>query len=259
MINKLVETLAAAGRRAFSRLWRHQRLRPALSWVRRHLPETVAVAGIVSLVLVVNPAKLAAAFGRMDWRIALVMMPVAVTSYLLRGLAWWVALRRLAVRLTLRHTLAVELAGQVMVSLPLGDLSRVAMVRKLWKGRGARNLTGSIAFQELTFTLLLGLGILPRVFAKPDIALLLVAMTAAHVGVFTVIAWKPAYEWALARVERIRMLRRFDRQLRAVRPAVIALFDWRALIPIVLCQAVAVLLSYLLFNLGLHSLGIQIP
>lgn len=258
MINRLVEALAAIARRALSGLWRHRRLRPALRWLRRHLPEAVALAGIVALIGVVNPAKLATAFGRMDWRIALLMMPVVLVSYLLRGLAWWVALRRIDVRLSLRRTLSVELAGQLMVSLPLGDLSRIALVRRLWRGKGTGNLTGTIAFQELTFTMMLGLGMLPRVAGKPDLALLVVAMTLLHIGIFTVIVWRPAYEWALGRVERIHLLRRFDPQLRAVRPAVLTLFDWRAFIPILVCQAAAVLLSFLLFNLALHRLGIHI-
>lgn len=218
----------------------------------------MAVAGIIALVAVVNPAKLASAFGRMDWRVALLMMPVALSSYLLRGLAWWVALRCIDVGLSLRRTLSVELAGQTMVFLPLGDLSRIAMVRRLWRGKGVGNLTGTIAFQELTFTMMLGLGMLPRIAGKPDLALLVLAMTLLHVGVLTVIVWKPAYDWALAQVERIRVLRRFDRQLRAVRPAVVALFDWRALVPILVCQAAAVTLTFLLFNLGLRGLGIHI-
>lgn len=102
--------------------------------MRHHLPETAAIAGLVALIVAVNPGKLGATFGRMDWRFALVMVPVTLASYLLRGLAWWVALHRIDVRLTLRRTLAIELAGQVMVSLPLGDLTRIAMVRKVWKG-----------------------------------------------------------------------------------------------------------------------------
>lgn len=258
MINRVVEALVAAARRAFSGLWRQRRLRPALSWLRRHLPETIAIAGVIALVAVVNPSKLASAFARMDWRVALLMVPVVLASYLLRGFAWWVALHCIDVGLSLRRTLCVELAGQMMVFLPLGDLSRIAMVRKLWRGKGVGNLTGTIAFQELTFTMMLGLGMLPRIAGKPDLALLVLAMTLLHVGVFTVIVWKPAYHWALTRVERIRMLRRFDSQLRAVRPAVVALFDWRAFVPIVVSQAAAVLLTFLLFNLGLHGLGIHI-
>jgi uncharacterized membrane protein YbhN (UPF0104 family) len=258
LINRLVEALAAAGRRAFSYVWRHRRLRPALRWLRRHLPESIAVLSLVALVTVVHPSQLASVFGRMDWRVALLMVPVVLTSYLLRGFAWWVALRCVGVRLSMPRTLTVELAGQLMVTLPLGDLSRVAMARKLAQGKGVGHLTGTIAFQELTFTMMLGLGILPRVATRPSIALLAVVMTLLHVAIFTVIVWKPAYHWSLRRVERIRVLRRFDRQMREVRPSVVELFDWRAFVPIMVCQAAAALLSFLLFYLGLRGLGIHI-
>lgn len=258
MINRLVEALASTARKALSHVWRHRRLRPALLWLRRHIPEVIALVSLAGLVTVVHPSELGRVFGGMDWRIALLMVPVVLASYLLRGFAWWLALRCVDVGLSLARTLIVELAGQLMVTLPLGDLSRVAMARKLSRGKGVGHLTGTIAFQELTFTMMLGLGILPRAVSQPGIALLAILMSLLHIGIVTVIVWKPAYEWSLRRVERIRFLRRFDRQLREVRPSVVSLFDWRALVPILLCQAVAALLSFFLFYLALRGLGIHI-
>lgn len=259
LISRVIDALCAAGRRALSHVSEHhRRVRQVLRMCRRHLPELIAALSLAGLVTVVHPAELGAVFGRMDWRVALLMVPVVLTSYVLRGLGWWVALRCVDAGLSLARTMAVELAGQLMVTLPLGDLSRVAMARKLSRGKGAGHLTGTIAFQELTFTMMLGLGIAPRAVSHPGVALLALAMTLLHVGIVTTIVWKPAYEWSLRRVERIRVLRRFDRQLREVRPSVVSLLDWRALIPILACQAAAALLSFFLFHLALRGLGIHI-
>ena len=80
-------------------------------------------------------------------------------------------------------------------------------------------------------------------------------MTLAHVGVFIILLWKPAYDWALRIVERLRILRRFDSQLRDLQPTFAALFAPSTLIPVLILNVLSVLLTYLLFYLALAALG----
>jgi uncharacterized membrane protein YbhN (UPF0104 family) len=230
----------------------------ARTWrfLRAHWLETFAAVSLVALIVAVNPPKLAQTLSRMSWHVALLMLPVAFASYVARGVAWWVGLRTIGSVISVWRTVAIEIAGQVMVFLPLGDLARVAMVRRAgFRRREPGELAGTIAFQELVFMTLLGFGVLPRVATQRDVALLVVLMTLAHAGIFTILVWKRAYDWAVDTVERVRLLRRFDRQLRDLRPAFVKLFTPRALVPILLCNAVAAGLNFLLFYLALRALG----
>lgn len=257
MINRLVETVRAAATRGYRWVAGHERFRPLLRFLRRHWAETLAVISLIALVAAVDPPKLARVFSRADWRPVALMLPVVLVSYGVRGAAWWVTLRRIGERISLRRCLAIEFAGQVMVFLPLGDLARVAMVRGTQHGADPGPITGTIAFQELTFMMLLGLGVLPRVVAEPGVAALAVVMVLLHAGVFTVLSWRPVYDWSRRTVERIRILRRFDRQLRELRPSFMKLWGLRTAVPVFGLQAVAALLNFLLFFLALRALGVS--
>ena len=223
---------------------------------RAHGMELVAVVCIVALVVSVNPVALAGVYRRTDLRLVLFMLPVAIGTYLARSLGWWVSLRHTGVDVDIRHSIAVEFAGQTMVFMPTGDLARIQLIKEVTgTTRKAGEITATIAFGELIFMTLMGLGVLPRVASHPDVALLVVAMVLVHLLVLTVLTWKPAYTWALGMVEKIKPLRRFDPQMRAIRPAFVELLTPRVAIPVVLCNVVAVFLSYLLFYLALHAVG----
>ena len=216
----------------------------------------IAALCILGLVIGVSPSKLVTALQKTDWRIAVLMIPVTIATYILRGTAWWFTLRKIGEHITLRRCLAVEFAGQVMIFLPMGDLARVAMARRAEKSPpGPGRVAGTIAFQELIYLTLVGLGVLPRAFSQPGIAILVVIMTIAHVAVFTILIWKTAYQWALRTVERIRILRRFDAQLRQLQPTFVELFRPATLIPVLLLNIVSVLLTYLLFYMAVVALG----
>jgi uncharacterized membrane protein YbhN (UPF0104 family) len=70
-----------------------------------------------------------------------------------------------------------------------------------------------------------------------------------------VLVWKPAYNRAIRTVERVRLLRRFDSQLRSIRPAFLELLHARVIVLVVMCNAAAVGLSFFLFYLSLHAIG----
>ncbi|MGH7723204.1 MAG: lysylphosphatidylglycerol synthase transmembrane domain-containing protein [Candidatus Dormibacteria bacterium] len=224
--------------------------------LRRHALEVVAVLCLVGLVLAVRPAALADVFGRVRIPLLLLMLPVTIGTYLARSLGWWVTLRAVEVDVDIRHSIAVEFAGQTMIFMPTGDLARIALIKEVTgTRRSGGQLTATIAFGELLFMTLMGLGVLPRIASHPDIALLLIAMVLVHLMLITVLAWRPAHNWAIRMVERIRPMRRFDSQLRSIRPAFIELLHVRVVIPVLLCNGVAVVLSYLLFYLSLHAVG----
>ena len=218
--------------------------------------EVVAVVCIVALVVAVNPSSLAGVYRKTNLGLLLLMLPVTLGTYLARSLGWWFTLRAVGVRVDLAHATAVEFAGQTMVFMPTGDLARISLIKEVTgTGRSAGELTATIAFGELLFMTMMGLGVLPRVASHPDIALLVILMVLVHLAVLTVLVWGPAYNWAVNLVEKVRPLQRFDPQLRAIRPAFIELLHLRVVVPVVVCNAVAVFLSYLLFYLALHAVG----
>ncbi len=224
--------------------------------LRKHAMELVAVLCLVALVLAVNPSMLGGVFGKANVGVILLMLPVTVGTYLARSLAWWVTLRQVKVDVDIRHSIAVEFAGQTMVFMPTGDLARIALIKEVTgTRRSSGQLTATIAFQELLFMTLMGLGVLPRVASHPDIALLVIVMVLVHLLILTVLVWQPAYIWAIHLVEKVRPLRRFDSQLRSIRPAFIELLHLRVVIPVLVCNAAAVFLSYLLFYLSLRAVG----
>lgn len=224
--------------------------------LRAHGLEIVAVLCLVALVLAVNPSSLAGVYRKTSVGLLLLMLPVTIGTYLARSLAWWFTLRRVGVDVDIRHSVAVEFAGQTMVFMPTGDLARITLIKEVTgTSRDGGELAATIAFQELLFMTLMGLGALPRVATHPDIGLLVIAMVLVHLLILTVLVWAPAYNWAITVVEKVRLLRRFDSQLRSIRPAFIELLHLRVVIPVVLCNAVAVFLSYLLFYLAVHAVG----
>lgn len=231
-------------------------LKPVWHLVRRYWAELFAAISLLALIVGVNPLQLGHVFGRLDWRIALLMVPVVFALYLCRGMAWLVALRAVGEHVGFVQTQVIELAGQVMIVLPMGDLARVAMVRNTDRERGVGTLTATVAIQELLFMLFVSFGALPRLAEHPGVALIMILTMLGFLSVFVILLWEAAYERAVRLVEHVKVLRRFDKQLHEIRPAFVRLCMPRNLIPIAFFQAVAALLSFLLFFLAMRSIGL---
>lgn len=232
--------------------------RPVLAFLRRHWMLALALVSVVGLVLAVNPAKLGGVLERVQLRPLLLMVPCTVAIYVLRGFGWHVALRRTGLRISLHRTLTVMIAGQALIFLPAGDLARVKMVRDTGSaGHDAGELTGTIAFQELLYMSIMGFAVLPAIAQHPDIGGLVALLTAAQLGILVILLWERGYNFAVRTVERIRLLRRFDSELRDIRPAFLHLFTPRAGIPILVFNALAVALAFALFLLALHAVGVN--
>ena len=225
--------------------------------LRRYWAELFAVASLLALIIGVNPLQLGHVFGHVDWRLALLMLPTVLALYVCRGTAWWLALRGIGEHISFARTQLIELAGQVMIVLPMGDLARVAMVRGTDRERGAGSITATVALQELLYMLFVSFGALPRIAKRPDVALVMIVTMLAFLSVFVILLWRPAYERAIRLVEHIPALRRFDRQLHEIRPAFVELCRPRTLAPIAFFQALAAMLSFLLFYFALRALGLN--
>jgi uncharacterized membrane protein YbhN (UPF0104 family) len=236
---------------------RHPRLAAVLGFLRRHWLESIAVLSLVGLVVAVNPLRLAGALGRTRPAELALMLPVVLLVYGFRGLGWWVALRHVGVRISPFRSVYLMYAGQALIFMPTGDLARVALVERTGaSGRGEGTLAGTIAFQELVYLGLVGLGVLPRVALHPDIAILVVLMTAAHAGIFVLILWERAYRWAVDVVTRIRLFGRFKPKLESLRPAFVEMMRPWNLAGVLVFNALAVGFLYLLFYLALRAVGI---
>lgn len=223
----------------------------------RHWLISLALLSLVALVILVDPLRLAAVLRSVRPDVLALMLPVTLAIYVFRALGWWVALRHVGVRIGVFRSIYVMFAGQTLVFVPTGDLARVALVKQTGaSGRDEGTIAGTIAFQELVFLGLLGLGVLPRVAIRPDVALLVVVMTLAHAGVFAVILWRPAYQRAVGVVTRIRPFRRFEPKLQSLRPAFMAMMQPWNLAGVLLCNAVAAVLMFLLFDLALRAVGV---
>ena len=256
VINSLVEAVTRGARRAWAATQRHRVLGAVARRLRHHALEIVAVLCLLGLVLAVNPATLAGVFRKVHVNLVLLMLPVTVGTYLARSVAWWFTLRQEKVDVDIRHAAAVEFAGQTMVFMPTGDLARISLIKEVTGTRRTTGeLTATIALQELLFMTLMGLGVLPRVATRPDIALLVIIMVLVHLLILTVLVWQPAYNWAIRVVEKVQVLRRFDEQLRSIRPAFLQLLHLRTIVPVIIANAAAVFLSYLLFYLAIRAVG----
>jgi uncharacterized membrane protein YbhN (UPF0104 family) len=227
------------------------------SFLRRHWLESVAVVSLLVLVLLVNPMRLAGVLGRVQPTVLALMFPVVLLVYAFRALGWWVALRHIGVRISVYRSVYLMFAGQTLIFMPTGDLARVALVERTGaSGRDEGTIAGTIVVQELVYLGLIGLGVLPRLAMQPGIALLVLLMVVAHVGIFVLILWRPAYEWAVGVVTRVRVFRRFRSRLESLRPAFLTVVRPWSLAGVLLWNAVAAGFLYLLFYLALRAVGI---
>ncbi|MDR0360809.1 MAG: flippase-like domain-containing protein [bacterium] len=215
------------------------------------------MVSLVALIIAVDPTKLVAAYDRVSLPALVLMLPVVLAVYVLRGVGWWVALRHLGVEIGPLRAVVIMFAGQTLIFMPAGDLARVALVEQTGaSGRDEGTLAGSIAFQELLFLTLLGLGALGQAFTELSTTLLVLFLTAAQAGIFVILLVAPVYQWAVGLVERFRLLRRFDRQLRSLRPAFMAMLAPRPLLGVLACNAAAALGMFVLFWLALRAVDV---
>jgi uncharacterized membrane protein YbhN (UPF0104 family) len=228
-----------------------------LGFFRRNWLWGLAIAGLVALVVVVNPVQLAKVFSQVNFSLLVLMAPTTVAIFIVRSIAWWFALRRIGIRIPPQQAVKVVFAAKPMVFLPAGDLGRVAVL-EVTGATGAHDVgevTATVAFQEIGFLILMGLPLIPALLIEPALAPLLAGLVLLMTGILVLLLWGRAHARALALVERIGFLRRFDRELRHLRPAFRKLFDVRTILGVLGFNAIGVFLTFLLFELALHAVG----
>ena len=246
----------AAAQELWLNVRRHPRVRPALGFLKEHWLPVLAGVSLTGLVIAVDPLRLVHLFLQADRRSILLMLPCTLAIYLFRSVAWWVTLRRIGADISLPRTIFVMFAGRTLMFIPTGDLARIPLVKEA--GDTSANegaIAGTIAFQELMYMMLVGLGVLPRIQDHPELILLVAAMISVHVGIFAILIWKRFYDWAVGVVERVRLLRRFDAQLRSLRPAFIRLTTPAVVAQALLWNAIAVFFLLLLFHLAVTAVA----
>lgn len=235
-------------------LGRHPRIARPLGWLREHWVIGLAVVSLSLLVLFVNPMRIVGLFLRANRRDLMLMAPCLVAIYAFKGVGWWVTLKRIGSKVSVWRAVYVMFAGRTLIFLPTGDLARVALLKETGERRSKSGaVAGTIAFQELVYTALIGLGVLPRIADHPELIVLVVVMAAAHAGIFLILLWQRFYDWAVGVVERVRIFRRFDDQLRSLRPAFVQMTTPGVLVQVVFWNALAVLTLMYMFYLAIHA------
>jgi uncharacterized protein (TIRG00374 family) len=158
-------------------------------WLHGHhfsawLAGVVGLAGIATLILVINPAKLGLALEHFQLSLVPAIVAASLCYYVLQGVRWHFLLRDVGARLAIGETILINLAAQVTTLLPLGELTRVALA-----ARAARipfsDALATVTVEELTYGLLLVVVAVPGLFefhlspAVPAAALLVAVLALA--------------------------------------------------------------------------------
>lgn len=233
------------------------RRRAALGLLRRHWLALVGGASLIGIVVAVDPIQLGSTLEGVRLPSLALMAPVALASYAARGLGWHALLRRLDIRVSRRHAVQVELAGQAFIFLPAGDLGRVALLRETLPGAAnAGEIAASVVVQELVFMTLLGLAAIPAALDHPELigpAVILVGLLTAIVGIL--LSQRP-FQRLLGALERVPVIRRHAGAIRGLHSGVGRLAQPSALLMSAGWNALGAVLGLLLFALAMDTVGI---
>ncbi|MHB8718795.1 MAG: lysylphosphatidylglycerol synthase transmembrane domain-containing protein [Candidatus Dormibacteria bacterium] len=131
--------------------------------LRRVLTTCVGLGGIAAVVVFLDPARVGSSLRRFDVPLVAPILGLSLIAYMLQGLRWHYLLREVGVRLRLRDTVLVNLAGQTITAIvPLGDLTRAAFAAAAAETEFGV-VVATVTVQELSYTLLLTLSALPEI------------------------------------------------------------------------------------------------
>lgn len=230
----------------------------ALRFLRKNWVWLFAAAGLAALVVAVNPGRLGHVFEDVDVRVLLLMVPTTIGIFVVRGVGWWFTLRRIGIHIGVGRAVLVLFASKPMVFLPAGDLGRVAVLESTGaQGHDAGEVASTVAFQEMVFLGLMAIPLIPAMVVEPPLIPVVVLLVVLVTAILVLLLWPPAYERAIDMLERLPFLRRFDNELRHIRPAFVRLFDARTVIGVTVFDAIGVALTFFLFELALHAVGVD--
>lgn len=135
------------------------------TWLRQAITLAIGLAAIAAVVLFLNPSHVGGALERFRLGLIAPIILLSILTYVLQGLRWHFLLKDVGIKLRLRDTLLVNMAGQTITAiLPLGDLTRAAFASAA--GRVDFGVVAAtVTVQELSYTLLLILSALPAILA----------------------------------------------------------------------------------------------
>ncbi len=238
---------------------------PRRLWVelRGHWITLLGVAAVAGLVIAVNPASVAHALSAADPWLLVVMLPVVLLLYCVRGGTWFAVLRGARQAVGLREAIRVNLVSQTFVFLPGGDLWRVPLVKAdSGAGRDTGVLTATVVFDDLVYLFVLTFAMVPVVTGTPILSIPLAVSLVPQIVIFAILLSPRVYATLAGRVATLRPFRRFRPELEVLGPTFRSLVNARTLVPVVALDAVAATLSIALFALALgavHAAGTDIP
>ena len=238
---------------------------PRRLWMelRGHWITLLGVAAVAGLVIAVNPASVAHALSAADPWLLVVMLPVVLLLYCVRGGTWFAVLRGARQTVGLREAIRVNLVSQTFVFLPGGDLWRVPLVKAdSGGGRDTGVLTATVVFDDLVYLFVLTFAMVPVVTGTPILSIPLAVSLVPQIVIFAILLSPRVYATLAGRVATLRPFRRFRPELEVLGPTFRSLVKARTLVPVVALDAIAATLSIALFALALgavHAAGTDIP
>jgi uncharacterized protein (TIRG00374 family) len=238
------------------------RIRTALAAWRNHWVVLAGVAGVVLLIVAVDPAKVSKAVGGADWRFLAAMLPVVLLLYASHGVAWWIALRGIGAPVSLRRSVKITFISQAFDLLPGGDLWRVPVVVGESHGKaGAGPVAASVVFDNLVYFFVLTFAMVPAAIVLPTMRLWLALAALPQLAIFAMLMWPTVYDRLADAVSKLTLFRRFGPELKVLGPGFRLLVRPATLVPVVAVDVVCAGLSVALYWLAVtavHATGASV-
>ena len=238
------------------------KLRVWLAALKKHWVVWAGIIGVAALVVAVDPAEVVKAWAGADGRMVALMLPVVFLLYLGHGVAWWIALRGVGSKVSLRRAVQVTFISQAFDLLPGGDLWRVPIVKSEGGGKEeAGKIAASVIFDDLAYFFVLTAAVLPLAARDGALRGLLLAALLPQMAIFTILLTPSLHRPLVRAVGRIRPIKRFVPQLEMLGPAFRELVRPKVLVPVVAMDALCVLLAVSLYWLAVsavHTSGVSI-
>jgi glycosyltransferase 2 family protein len=217
------------------------------------IPFTIGVAAVTALVIAVNPRDFANAASRFQVTAIPLVVSLGLGYYLLQGVRWHFLLRAVGIRIGIRETVLLNLAGQSTGLLPLGELTRAVLVCET-KDAELGGVIATITVQELIYTLIIIAAALPGALEHHAAFGGILSALVATILVFVILTVPAVFRVVHAVVKRTPLLRHYVSDVEELqRDTVVLLRRWDTLGWSVLSVAGA-LMAISLFWLVVHSL-----
>ena len=224
---------------------------------RRLVPLVVGLAGVLGLLMVVQPSRVLGALRGTDLRLVGAAMLLTATFYVIQGVRWHFLLRAAGVRLRLRESVLINLAGQTVTAvLPLGDLTRALFASEA-TGAPFGAAAAAVTVQELTFTALLVLSATPALMGIPGGWLITAVVLGGVAGALLILAVPVIYGPIRGLIGRLPLVRHGAGQIDTLRRESVVLLTRPLAMASGVIDLARVALAAGALQLLLHAMHIQ--